>query len=206
MKLVAKIFLCLALLNAMAAWLFLLHCKSIAKELIGEKGWGTICTSIETAPELPANFIHTYELVYPGELHRDYKYGFLKGLLSGKNYTPPSMVLSRSQVISISDFRQVGKRFQLGMVLLIEEQFTQMQCFKTYLSSWDFTHGVKGIQQASIYYFNKPLKKLTLDEQLGLILKIDNPYYYDERRHPEAYSNGLVRLKRLYNDNLKKGT
>ncbi len=62
-----------------------------------------------------------------------------------------------------------------SFIWAIERQVDQTQCLSLLLQRWDFTHGIRGIDNASQEYFGDSLAHLADDQYLELIMKFNNP-------------------------------
>ena len=65
----------------------------------------------------------------------------------------------------------------------IEESFTQNDCLKFLLASYEFHDKAKGIEEASFFFFGKQIKELSQDESISLILLLENSSLYNPLRN-----------------------
>ena len=93
--------------------------------------------------------------------------------------------LARNMYNSIG-FKKTKKRKikELITAIKIEQTYTKTEILELYLNSIYFGHGNYGVQSASIYYFNKNVKELTLDESAILIGLLPAPARYSPISHP----------------------
>ncbi|MFN2744060.1 transglycosylase domain-containing protein [Bacillus sp. z60-18] len=76
----------------------------------------------------------------------------------------------------------------------LEKKLSKEEIFEKYLNTIYFNNGVYGIGSASRYYFNKPLKSLTLAETAFICAIPNNPTLYDPLKH---FDYTKTRQKRL---------
>lgn len=65
----------------------------------------------------------------------------------------------------------------------MERKLSKDQILELYLNAIYFQHGVYGMESAARYYFNKPVRKLSLGEQAFLAAIPNNPTLYDPLKH-----------------------
>lgn len=75
----------------------------------------------------------------------------------------------------------------------LEKMFTKDQILEFYLNNINYGNGAYGIETASITYFNKPSKELTLAESAFLAAIPNNPSYYN----PVKYMDHTLQRKDL---------
>jgi penicillin-binding protein 1C len=84
-----------------------------------------------------------------------------------------------------------GKLKQLGLALWIEASHSKLEILEAYLNLLPYGANIEGIQAASLIYFHKSAKQLTLAESLTLAVIPQNPPH----RSMRAESGGNDRLK-----------
>ena len=81
------------------------------------------------------------------------------------------------------------KATEILMALLLELHYDKRDILETYLNEiylgQDGNRAIHGIGLASLFYFGKPLKELSLAEAALLVGIIKGPSYYDPHRHPQ---------------------
>ncbi|MGG3571256.1 transglycosylase domain-containing protein [Bacillus gobiensis] len=82
----------------------------------------------------------------------------------------------------------------------LEKELSKDEILYYYLNTIFFNHGVYGIGSAAEYYFNKPLKSLTLAEMAFICAIPNNPSLYDPLKHFDHTKDRQIRLL----DGLKK--
>ena len=68
----------------------------------------------------------------------------------------------------------------------MEKKYTKDEILEGYLNSIYFDHGVYGVEDASIYYFNKSASDVSLAEAACIAAIPKGPTYYSPIRNPEA--------------------
>ena len=93
--------------------------------------------------------------------------------------------LARNMYNSIGFKKTITRKIkELITAIKIEQTYTKTEILELYLNSIYFGHGNYGVQSASIYYFNKDVKNLTLDESAILIGLLPAPARYSPISHP----------------------
>ena len=93
--------------------------------------------------------------------------------------------LARNMYNSIGFKKTITRKIkELITAIKIEQTYTKTEILELYLNSIYFGHGNYGVQSASIYYFNKNVKELTLDESAILIGLLPAPARYSPISHP----------------------
>ncbi len=80
------------------------------------------------------------------------------------------------------------------LAILIERAFTKEEILEKYLNQINFGNGVYGVETASLYYFGKHAKDLTLAEAVFLASIPRSPTYYDPYTN---FENTLKRQKKI---------
>jgi penicillin-binding protein 1A len=94
------------------------------------------------------------------------------------------MQLARN--LFLSPDRSFHRKVQETMLAIqIERRFTKPQIFTLYANQIFLGHGVYGFEAASEFYFNKPARKLTLDEAALLAGLPKGPGVYSPINHPD---------------------
>lgn len=161
-----------------------------------------VISKIKAAPELPENFKNTYKKVYPSVFETNLNASFLKTILRYKKIVyPPSREVAylyhsvHTQTNSIFKNRMI----YMGFVYIVEENVSQEKCFEYTMAHFDFLNQQIGINNASRFYYGKSLDSLSLDEQLGLIISLDNPSMYNLIRYPESVKEKVEKTKKELN-------
>ncbi len=96
--------------------------------------------------------------------------------------------LVRNTVLSDEQFEQTLKRKvrEAYIAIQMEKKYSKDQILMMYINTIYYGHAAYGIQAASITYFNKDAKNLTLAEAALLVGLPQSPSYYDPTENPEA--------------------
>lgn len=96
--------------------------------------------------------------------------------------------LVRNTVLKDEQFDKTLKRKvrEAYIAIQMEKEYTKDQILNMYLNTIYYGHGAYGIEAASITYFNKDAKDLTLAEAATLIGVPNSPTMYDPIQNPEA--------------------
>jgi 1A family penicillin-binding protein len=133
---------------------------------------------------------YVIKAVLAAEDHRFFKHhGFvLQGILRGliKSILNPSQVQGGStitQQLARNAFLTLDKTLKRKikeaiLTFLIERKYSKNEILEMYLNQINFGYNVYGIESASLFYFDKPAKELTLSESVYLVSLINAPGYY----------------------------
>lgn len=95
------------------------------------------------------------------------------------------------------------KIYELMIAMNIESKYSKNEILEGYLNSIYFDHGMYGIEDASLFYFNKHAKDLTLAEAAMLAAIPKGPTIYSPIKNPKNNNDrkNLI-LKELLNDGM----
>lgn len=95
------------------------------------------------------------------------------------------------------------KIYELMIAMNIESKYSKDEILEGYLNSIYFDHGIYGIEDASLFYFNKSSKNLTIAEAAMLAAIPKGPTIYSPIKNPlkNKERKDLI-LKELLNDGL----
>ncbi|MCU0691604.1 MAG: penicillin-binding protein 1C [Polyangiaceae bacterium] len=79
-----------------------------------------------------------------------------------------------------------GKVKEMAVALRIEASLSKDQILESYLNLIDFGPSLRGVEAASLFYFDKPSRSLSLAEAATLAATPRSPSLYDPRRSPAA--------------------
>lgn len=77
------------------------------------------------------------------------------------------------------------KIYELMIAMNIESKYSKDTILEGYLNSIYFDHGIYGIEDASLFYFNKPAKDLTIAESAILAAIPKGPTIYSPIKNPQ---------------------
>lgn len=110
----------------------------------------------------------------------------LRGSSEGASTITQQLV--RNTVLSDEQFDKTLKRKvrEAYIAIQMEKTYSKDQILMMYLNTIYYGHSAYGIEAASITYFNKDAKDLTLAEAATLIGLPNSPSYYDPTVNPDA--------------------
>src|SRR6202166_4956806 len=114
-----------------------------------------------------------------GAAYRDIQSG---GRVQGAS----TLTMQLARNLFLSPDRSFHRKIEEALLAIqIERRFTKEQIFTLYANQIYLGHGVYGFEAASVYYFGKPAKQLTLDEA-GLLAGLPkSPLYYSPINHAD---------------------
>src|ERR1043165_6633702 len=131
-----------------------------------------------------------------GAAYRDIESG-------GKVQGASTLTMQLARNLFLSPDRRWQRKVQEAMLAIqIERRFTKPQIFTLYANQIFLGHGVYGFEAASEYYFNKPAKKLAIEEAALLAGLPKAPGYYSPINHPDR---SLKRRNLVINSMLEDG-
>lgn len=92
--------------------------------------------------------------------------------------------MARNMFLTL-DKRLSRKMKELILSFRIEREFTKDEILEIYFNKIFWGGQVHGVETASLYYFGKHARDLTLAESAALIGMIQRPNYYSPVKHPE---------------------
>ncbi|MBA3970746.1 MAG: transglycosylase domain-containing protein [Bacteroidetes bacterium] len=169
-----------------------------AKEIVTKPTFTEIISQINAAPTLPKGLKDTYSQVYPDIFNTSFNEALLSSILNKQREPVPSRQLGSWFWMRVGGSENGLMRHLnfAGFIWSVEDNVTQEKCFEYYVSRFDFTNKAIGMYAASQKFYHKPLDSLTYDEQLGMILMLKNPAYYNKLRYPDRFQIGINKLKK----------
>ena len=90
---------------------------------------------------------------------------------------------------------------EIALAFELEKKYTKNQILEAYLNSILFGSNIYGIKMASLYYFNKEPKDISISEAAYLAGMIQAPNYYNAFKNPtEANKRKNIVLKCMYEE------
>lgn len=87
-----------------------------------------------------------------------------------------------------------GKFHEMALALRIEWSLSKDEILEQYLNRAPFGPNLRGIEAASRFYFDKPIRELSLAQATALASMPQGPSLYDPRRRPERLSRRRDRI------------
>jgi penicillin-binding protein 1A len=133
--------------------------------------------SIEDKDFYTHSGINVWRIV--GAAYRDVESG---GRVQGAS----TLTMQLARNLFLSPDRSFHRKMQETLLAIqIERRFTKPQIFTLYANQIFLGSGVYGFESASEYYFNKPARKLKLEEAALLAGLPKAPQYYSPINHPD---------------------
>ena len=172
------------------------YLKTTWKKFITEKQLIELISEIKSSKDLPNRFYELYDKEYPKSLDYSTNKLLLKNLFSKEKYNSPSITASIISGFSTNHNRdsRLTKPREYILSLKLEEETTQKQCLNWVTEKYDFTNRIIGIENASMFYFQKDLEKLNDEELTKLIVIMINPSLYNPSRRKELFENKVKEL------------
>jgi penicillin-binding protein 1A len=96
--------------------------------------------------------------------------------------------LARNMFLTLD--KQLPRKIKEALLSFrIESNFSKDEILEMYFNKIYFGNGVYGIETASLYYFGKHAKNLTLPEGATLVGMVQRPNYFDPQRYPDRALN-----------------
>ena len=92
--------------------------------------------------------------------------------------------MARNMFLTL-DKRLSRKLKEIILALRIEQEFTKDEILEIYFNKIFWGGQIHGVETASLYYFGKHARDLTLAEAAALVGMIQRPNYYNPTKHPE---------------------
>jgi len=153
-----------------------------------EKARDEIVCAIQSAESLPDKFYELYNKIYPNSLNKGQLYYLLN---RDKENSECPCRLAGYNISASNDIHLVNITFWL------EDQVSQKECLNYYSTNVDLLYNIKGVKQASEYYFNKSINDMSDHELIELIVMMENPFFYSKKR-------SLGKLKNRVNNILNR--
>lgn len=100
-----------------------------------------------------------------------------------------------SRNLYLSHERSFSRKLtELAYSYQLEKKYTKDEILEAYLNTIYFNNGVYGVGSAAEFYFNKPLKSLTVGEMAFICAIPNNPTLYDPLKHFDYTKSRQERL------------
>ena len=170
-------------------------------KVIDRKTYNYLVETIKTSKDLPNKFYNVYgQVTEYDEKSTTNKFLFYKtvALLSFDNLRKtknPCPCIDANYGIESNTF----DTWTVGLAL--DRDVSPKKCLDFYLSNFDFLFSVKGIQNASRFYYHKELDKLSDKEMLELSIMTINPTSFNKVRQPERLKLKVLEIKNRMKNN-----
>ena len=164
--------------------------------IIDKKTYSNLVNEIETSQDLPSRFYKFYFQVTgsDGNLTTK-KFLFYKtvALLSNYNLRKAGNICPCFDASYGITFNTIDN-WTVGLAL--EKDVSPKKCLDYYLSKFYFPYSVKGIQEASKFYYKKDLEQLSDNEMIEISIMTLNPSFYNKIRNPEKLKEKVRQIKK----------
>ena len=134
---------------------------------------------IKESKNLPQNFYKNYERVNPDGIDNN----FLKAIVNKSECQSQNVARKINPIVKknqLSRFKYLT--FEYFLIRKIEKNTSQLQCLNWTARKYNFLYGIKGIENASLFYFNKKIENLPQNEMEILIKMMENPVKNNPKR------------------------
>jgi len=145
------------------------------------------------------------------------KLGFARAMLNNlknRNFRQGGSTLSQQTVKNVFGREEKSikvKWNELADALRLEKRFSKQEIMEFYLNQFQVSGSGRGAAIAAIYFFNKPLAELSLEECAFIAGSVKGPYNYDprvqrtEEKAKTALEKGQARTKYVLRRMLENG-
>lgn len=126
--------------------------------------------------------------------------------LKSKSYVEGASTITQQYVKNLflnNEKKLKRKIYEAFIAMVLENKYSKNEILEGYLNSIYFDHGIYGVEDASLYYFGKHAKDISLVEAVALASIPKSPVYYSPIKNP---TNNEIRrrlaLKEMLNDNV----
>ncbi len=150
---------------------------------------------IQSAEPLPEDFYELYKTI---EDVRTTDRMIINSFLGQYETVCPCLNVSWRSMINgkNSSGKLIYMRYSHILSWKLEKQYSQEECFQFLMQDYDFLFSISGIQEASVFYFNKSYQELNIDQKLSIIVMIKNPSALNPRMHPNANRAAIEQAKK----------
>lgn len=106
------------------------------------------------------------------------------------------------RTIYLNNEKKITRKIHEALIAInMEKKYTKDEILEGYLNSIYFDHGIYGVQDACIYYFNKNASEVSIAEAAAIAAIPKGPTYYSPIRNSEANKKrSYLIIDELYND------
>ncbi|MDU1890262.1 MAG: hypothetical protein E6767_06190 [Dysgonomonas sp.] len=135
-----------------------------------------IINEIENAPELPKHFYEIYSVMYPQSLEiNSWRHTLNRELNSSYSLCP-----CRETAFENFYGLFVDATDMMLITSMLENSVTQIECLNFYINSQE---------KKAESLLDKEIENMNNEEIVELLLALENPSFYNKKRHPERVQN-----------------
>lgn len=163
-----------------------------------------MAAQVNDTDTLLSKFYDIYDQIYPKHRQtsasRSFFIGGLKYLLTGqepRELVSPTRYLCHIflRAYPVSEKLLYKMDYTIHISFAINKYVDAEKSFDFHVNNFDFLYGRVGIDAASQGYFDKRFHDLSLDEVVGLIAMLENPYINNPKISPERHKAKVEELK-----------
>lgn len=175
---------------------FYLH--NLWTDYLTEEELVSLVADIKDAENVNERYYFYYDKLYPKTLEYSSNRMLLQSILTGKGSKTPNQIIPSYRYSHKSNkSRNRLKSYLFSLAWKLERVgVTQKECLNWLLQNQGYLFGIKGVRNASQYYFEKELDSLNDKQIATLVLMTKNPRMYNPKREisKEKLEEGLKRL------------
>jgi hypothetical protein len=81
----------------------------------------------------------------------------------------------------------------------LEKKVTQRECLNYLFSNYNYSYNNTGVEEASLFYFQKTIGQLTEQEMIGLIIMQENVSLYNPKRFRDRFDKKVSEVQQRIN-------
>lgn len=188
-----KIFLWFSSILVLSICLYLGYVFSKFNQDIDDEIITEATQEIRNANQLDARVLGMYDRIYDNATHNTSIKHAWKTLL-GNKIECPCLNVTRNLTMNHNHRKTISLN-AYTIATRLETKVSQVECLNFYLQKFDFLSGGKGIEEAAVVYFDKPISELNNDELIGLIIMQENPSLFNPKRKKERFDRKVSEVK-----------
>lgn len=126
--------------------------------------------------------------------------------IKSKSYAEGASTITQQYVKNLflnNEKKLKRKIYEAFIALVLENKYSKDEILEGYLNSIYFDHGIYGVEDASLYYFGKHAKDISLIEAASLASIPKSPVYYSPVKNPtNNEQRRKLALKEMLDDKL----
>ena len=155
--------------------------------VIDKETYNHFVEEIKTSEDLPERFYEIYGQVTEFNKNSTINRFIFYLIVQNKRKSCPCMEASYGIVYDTFDTWTVA--------LALDKEVSPKKCLDFYLSRFAFSYHLRGIKNASKFYYQKDLEQLSDDEMLELSIMTMSPTFYNKFRNPERLRDQVEKVK-----------
>ncbi len=182
------------------------HVKSSWKSFTSERTILDLSETIKKEKPLPVYFYELYSVDNSISLNNNHKKYLLKNLFElNKSFesqfsTPPSQNVAKYVGVRIRENRDRKKQrrdylfYEFSLTWKLEGLTNQYECLNWLARNYEFVYDNKGVEDASLYFYQKTLEELDTLEMASMVIMMRNPSLFNPVRRDELVKTESLKL------------